>query len=249
MAVIWSKTVNERRFEVRRAGRSVRLYTDGVFHSQYNPANPVTATVWTLLALPAFFRPAGAVGRVLVLGVGGGAVIRLLHDLLRPRLIIGVELDPIHLYVARRFFGIHRERAELFESDAVDWLRRYRGPRFDYVVDDLFGEVDGEPVRTVEADHRWFETLSRNLVDDGVLVMNFDSARALNCAHRTLDRTMPNGFASVFRLGLPGYQNAVGAFVRQSVAARQLRPRLRGPGVACGTRLGRLPFRIQRISP
>ena len=247
MAVIWAKNVNGRHVEVRRAGRSVRLYTDGVFHSQYNPANPITGTVWNLLVLPAFFRPAGSVGRALVLGVGGGAAIRLLHQCVRPKQIIGVDLDPVHLHVARRFFGITRHRAELVEADAVDWLSRYRGPRFDVIVDDLFGETAGEPVRTVEADRRWLATLSQNLAGDGVLVMNFVGKPALREAIRTLHQTMPTRFASLFRLSLPSYENAVGAFVGPPTAARELRQTLRRTDGPCGVSLSQLPFRIQRV--
>ena len=248
MAVIWTKTTNDRHFEVRRAGRSVRLYTNGVFHSQYNPANPVAATVWNLLVLPAFFRPADAIRRVLVLGVGGGAVIRLLHHFFRPAQIIGVELDPVHVHIARRFFGITRHRADLVEADAVDWLRRYRGPRFDLVVDDLFGETEGEPVRAVEADQAWLATLSRNLVANGVLVMNFVSTRPLRETSSTLEEGMPGRFSSAFQLSLPGFENAVGAFTSQPLAARKLRQTLRTTSVPDGTHLSRLPFRIRRIS-
>ncbi len=249
MAVIWTKSTNDKHFEVRRAGRSVRLYTNGVFHSQYNPANPIAGTVWNLLALPAFLRPPGTIRRALVLGVGGGAVIRLLHHLFRPEQIIGVELDPIHIQIAKRFFGITRHRADLVEADAVDWLHRHRGPKFDLIVDDLFGEIDEEPVRTVEADQAWLTELSRNLVADGVLVMNFVSRRALRETSGTLEKSMPDRFASAFQLSLPGYENAVGAFTGEPLPARQLRQALRTTSVPDGARLGRLPFRIQRISP
>jgi spermidine synthase len=249
MAVVWSKTTKDTHFEVRRAGRSVRLYTNGVFHSQYNPANPVSGTVWDLLLLPALFRPTGTIRRALVLGVGGGAVIRLLHHYIQPQQIVGVELDPTHLYIARRFFGVTRQRAELVAADAVGWLRSYRGPKFDFIVDDLFGEADGEPVRAVVADRAWLATLSRNLADDGVLVMNFVGTRPLREASRVLQQDLPRRFASAFRLSLPRYENAVGAFVSEPAAARQLRQRLRATGVLGRTGSSRLPYRIQRISP
>jgi spermidine synthase len=249
MAVIWTKTANGARFEVRRAGHSIRLYTNGVFHSQYNPSRPIAANVWNLLLLPAFFRPAGSIGRALVLGVGGGAVIRLLHDFVRPQQTIGVELDPTHLYIARRFFGVTRDRASLVNADAADWLSRYRGPKFDLVIDDLFGETDGEPVRSVEADAVWLAKLSRSLAGDGVLVMNFVSNSALRDASRTLQRIAPQRFANAFRLSLPGYENAIGAFLAQPSAARQLRRMLRIADVRGATGLSRLPYRIERISP
>lgn len=248
MAVIWTKTANGTRFEVRRAGHSIRLYTNGVFHSQYNPLHPIAANVWNLLLLPAFFRPAGAIRRALVLGVGGGAVIRLLHDFVRPQQTIGVELDPTHVYIARRFFGVTEHRASLVNADAVDWLRRYRGPKFDLIIDDLFAETDGEPVRAVEADAAWLARLSRNLADDGVLVMNFVSTRPLRDASRMLLRIAPQRFGNAFRLSLPSYANAVGAFLGQPLAARQLRRTLRTTALPGGISLSRLPYRIQSIS-
>ena len=249
MAVIWSKTTNGAHFEVRRAGRSVRLYTNGVFHSQYNPANPAAGTVWDLLLLPAFFRPAGAIRRVLVLGVGGGAVIRLLHHFIRPAQITGVELDPTHIYIARRFFGITERRADLIEADAHSWLRRYRGPKFDLIVDDVFGESEGEPVRAIEADRAWLATLARHLTDEGVLVMDFVSTRTLLEANRIMQQSLPTRFARAFRLSRSGYENAVGAFVSEPVAARQLRQTLRTTPVLGRGSLRRLPYRIQCISP
>ena len=47
--------------------------------------------------LPAFFYEKGTIERVLVLGVGGGSVIRLLHRYIEPDEIIGIELSPTHI--------------------------------------------------------------------------------------------------------------------------------------------------------
>ncbi len=247
MAIVWTKTIGDTRFEVRRAGSSVRLYTNGVFHSQYNPVNPIAATVWQLLLLPAFFRPRDAVRRVLVLGVGGGAVVRLLERYVTPQHITAVELDPVHLYVARRFFGVSQRRTELVEADAVKWLRGYTGPRFDLIIEDLFGETNGEPVRAVDADRAWLGTLTRHLAADGVLAMNFVSARSLAKAHQTLREYYPKRFASSFQLTLPAYENAIGAFVSRPATSRQLREALRASEPPRRVNLRRLPYRIRRL--
>jgi spermidine synthase len=183
-----------------------------------------------------------------VLGVGGGAVIQLLHRFVQSAQILGVELDPTHIHIARRFFGITKEVAELVEADATDWLRRYEGPKFDLIIDDLFGEKDGEPIRAVTADRVWLRRLSSHLASNGVLIMNFISMRMLREAGRTLQQTVPSRFASSFSLSLPGYENTVGAFTTEARDARQLRRRLKTSGVALGARLSRLPYRIRRLS-
>lgn len=105
MAILWQKTIKDTRYEVRTAGQTRRLYTDGVFHSQFNPEHEVTGGVWDVLMLPAFFYPPETIKRVLVLGVGGGAVIHQLQRYIKPEEIIGVELNPVHIMLAKNILG------------------------------------------------------------------------------------------------------------------------------------------------
>jgi len=179
MAIVWKKTVGGVCYEVRAAGNTRRLYTDGVFHSQYNPNNPVTGSIWDLLLLPAFFYPQDYLKRILVLGVGGGAVLKQFNYFLQPRDIVGVELNPVHLNIAKRFFKLTQKNITLYEADAVQWLQAYRGEPFDLIVDDLFGEHDGEPVRAVKANRVWARTLLAHLATDGLVVTNFVSSHEL----------------------------------------------------------------------
>lgn len=252
VALLWHKNVAGTRYEVRSAGQTRRLYTDGVFHSQYSPAQPVTGGVWDLLLLPAFFLPPAArLRRVLLLGVGGGAVIRQLKHFLDPPSIVGVELNPVHLSVARRFFGVRPAHAELHLADARRWMARYDGPPFDYIIDDLYGEQDGEPVRAVAATVRWAETLLRHLAPQGVLASNFVSARELRESAYQASTRVRRRYATAFQLSTPQNENAVGVFVRATGAsAGGLRQRLAGiPGLDPARRSCRLRYRIRRLTP
>lgn len=219
-----------------------------MFHSQFNDRKPISATPWTLLLLPAFFLPVGAIRRALVLGLGGGAIVRLLHQCVQPGGIVGVELDPIHISIARRFFGVTRHVAELVQADAVHWLRRYNGPKFDLIIDDLFGELEGEPVRAVESDEGWLSTLSRHLSKDGVLVMNFVHSRDLQDSAGVLSRLVTKPRDTAFRFSLQDYENVIGAFMRQDLVNKPLRQLLRESGSSCGIALSKTPYRIRRIS-
>ncbi len=249
MAVIWEKQVDGVHYQVRSAGSTRRLYTNGVFHSQYNPANPVTGHVWDLLMVPAFFYAAGSVRRVLVLGVGGGAVIRLLRRFVVPDAIVGVELNPLHLFVARRFFGVGQQTARLVQADAMKWIRDYRGPPFDMIVDDLFGELNGEPVRAVEMNVRWFQSLLQHLSPQGMIVANFTSTQALrDCAYYS-SRRLAGRFAGAFQLKTPADENAVGVFLRRPSSPRTLRSNLRAtPGLNPDLKTSRLSYRARTAS-
>ncbi len=248
MAILWHKHVNGTHYEIRTAGQTRRLYTDGVFHSQFNPNRPVTGGVWDLLLLPAFFYPAGDLQRILVLGVGGGAVIRQLLHFIRPAAITGVELNSVHLYAATRFFGAARRNVVLHHADAVRWMQRYRGPKFDMIIDDLFGEADGEPVRAVQAERCWCHTLRAHLAPNGVLVANFISTLELRHSAYVMDRDLSRRFKAAFQLTTPLNENAIGAFLRMDANRCDLRNRLRAtPGLNPELKTSRLSYRIRRI--
>lgn len=250
MAVMWCETIDGVRYEVRSAGHTRRLYTNGVFHSQLNLRRVVTGGVWDLLTLPALMPPPGTIRRALVLGVGGGAVLHQLLHFLAPDAMVGVELNPVHLRLARRFFGLHDRRLKLVEADARRWLEAYRGPRFDLIVDDVFGEQAGEPVRAVAADRRWFEALLRHLSPEGVLTMNFVSPTELRHSAFFSNARIRNRFTSGFELVHPLNENAIGAFLRGSGDNRTLRRRLmRFPELDPRRKTGRLRYRIRRILP
>jgi spermidine synthase len=248
LSVIWTKSTSDAHFEVRRAGYSIRLYRNGVFHSQYNSRRPIAPTPWSLLLIPAYFRPVRAIQRALVLGVGGGAVVRLLQHCIRPAEIVGVELDPVHIFIARRFFGITPDRANLVQANAVEWLRGYKGPKFDLVIDDLYGEAEGEPVRAVRSDNAWLSVLSKNLSDDGVLVMNFIGSQAVSDAGQLLRQLNGGRLNAAFQLSLPAYENVIGAFVGEALSTQSLRMLLRTADTPCAAALGKLPYRIRRVS-
>ncbi|MDH5786468.1 MAG: methyltransferase domain-containing protein [Chromatiales bacterium] len=248
MAILWSKQEGDTRYEVRSAGNTRRLYTNGVFHSQYNANQPVTGSVWDLLLIPAFFLPAGTVRRVLVLGVGGGAVIRQLNHFLQPEQIVGVELNPVHLEVAREYFGVEAANVELHQADARWWVKQYRGEPFDLIIDDIFTDADGDPQRAVAADGPWMRGLIKHLNRDGVLVCNFGSGSELRQSGYFTNTTITNRFARAFQLTTPLYENAIGAFLSRPAEAALLRQRLRAiSGLNTDQKGCRLNYRIKRL--
>lgn len=226
MAILWQKTIDNTKYEVRTAGNTRRLYTDGVFHSQYNPSRAVTGGIWDLLTLPALFYPAESIQRVLLLGVGGGAAIHQLQHYIKPGEITGIELNPVHIMLAKRFFGVSQQQVQLVHADAVEWLENYSGPAFDMIIEDLFTEEKGEPVRAVKANKAWFATLNKNLNEDGLLVMNFISHNDLkNCAAVSYKK-ISNFFNSSFEFSLNNYENAIGAFLKIKATSPQLQKKI-----------------------
>ncbi len=228
MAVIWQKQHNGKHYEVRTAGKTHRLYTDGVFHSQYNPDRTLTGNVWDLISLPAFFIEPDQIRRVLVLGVGGGAVMHQLATWFPEASITGIELDKTHISIAKKFFGLKGKQMEIIQADAISWVKRYRGLPFDIIIDDLFGEQEGEPVRVIEATDAWLNDLSRLLTDHGMLIMNFISSQQLRNSALLSDKKLSSKkwqrvFKMAYRFMTPLYENQIGAFLKTAQKKNQWR--------------------------
>jgi spermidine synthase len=250
MALIWQKTIQGVHYEVRSAGQTRRLYTDGVFHSQYNPNHILTGGIWDLLMLPALFYPTTQIKRVLVLGVGGGAVIRLLKSCAAPESIIGVDLDQQHISLARRFFGVKGKTVNLVHAEAVHWLQHYSGPPFDMIVDDLFGEQAGEPVRAVALDKKWFTTLNRNLMDHGVIVANTVAKNELNNCAFFSSPSVAGMFKSAYTMSLPTYENTVAAFFKTTLTKKHLTAGIASlPENACKKAIQKMKFQLRKLNP
>lgn len=218
--ILWEKTHNNIRYEVRSAGKTRRLYENGVMHSQYHPDQILTRHVWDLLFLPALLQP---VQRVLMLGVGGGAVIHLLNHFLKPELIVGVELNAAYLKVAKRYFGLEADNLELVQGDAVDYVQAMPSGGFDLIIEDLFCVRDGEPERAIEASDQWLSAMRAGLSPMGMLVMNFVDYRGFKqAAMLPAVANMPG----ILRLTNSVDANHVGAFMSLPATGKQLKQRL-----------------------
>ena len=109
---------------------------------------------------------------ILVIGLGGGVLPQAFAELLPDARIDVVEIDPVVVAVAERFFGFREtERVRVFVSDARVFTRRARGRerRYDLVVLDAFGsEYIPEHLMTVE----YFLETRELLTKRGVVAAN-----------------------------------------------------------------------------
>ena len=221
MAILWTKTIDDTVYEVRSAGRTRRLYRDGVLHSAYNPLKPVNNGIWDLLFLPVLFKGPGEVQNILVLGVGGGVVIHLLNEFIRPKKIIGIEIDKIHIDVARKYFALKSDNLKLIRADAIEWVNAYRGPVFDLIIEDVFIEDDKEPMRLMHGDRQWLSTLRNLLSEKGTLVLNHATDRE---ARFTKDYA--GKYAACFQFSLPLLENKVLALLKEATSTAALNTRI-----------------------
>ena len=242
MAIIWQQHIDGQHYQVRQAGNTRRLITNGVFHSQYNPKHILTGSVWDLLFLPALIMREPP-KRILVLGVGGGAVIHQLNYFLKPAHIAGIELSETHLRIARDFFALKKKNVRLYHGDAKVFVQSYSGPGYDLIIDDLFREIDGETERALSFDSEWAASLSRIVSADGMLVVNFAHARQMRDALAYLP-----AMQSSFQFTTPYCENAVGAFSKQDLNLNGFQDRVAvNPTLQRAAAKGLLRYKVRRV--
>ncbi len=255
MSVLHREESDGRVIEVRNAGRTRRLYVDGVLHTAWNPSRPLTGSVWDPLALGAYAAEPGSVRRVLLLGVGGGAAVHLLRRHVQPDEIVAVDLDGRLLAAAERWFGLQSTAdgggdLELVHADAAMWLDEHPRRRFDLVIDDLFGEEDGDPVRAATLGHGWWRRLARSVAPGGVMIVNFPELWELEQSALCQDVSLRERFPSAVAFLFPQLENAVAVLAPRPLTPRQLRAAInRVPSLQSAAARRQMTFRLTALWP
>lgn len=227
MALLWSHETGGNRYEVRSAGASLRLYRNGVNHSQWNPNRPLSGSIWDLITLPALHRPVSSLGDALILGFGAGTVARQLCDLAGLQRLVGIESDPMHLSIAQGFFDCS-ERCELVAADAVEWVHDESGQaRYDLIIDDLYGEEEGIPVRCAPMDAEWFNAVVSLLKPGGILVVNMIEPEKVKALPVLCDGKLKERLSYNMMYQIDGYENRVLAFSDRPFVQKDLESALR----------------------
>lgn len=212
MAILWQQTIEGNDYEVRTAGASIRLYRNGVNHSQWNSKRPLSGSIWDLIALPTLHRPEDSLKDVLILGFGAGAVGRQIRELIAPERIVGVELDAIHLSIADGFFECS-EGCELIAGDAVEWVHASaEEATYDVIIDDLYAEENGIPVRCVPMDAAWCEALCNMLKPGGMLIFNMIEPEKIKHLPMFKSAKLRKRYSETIMYRINGYENRIIAF-------------------------------------
>jgi SAM-dependent methyltransferase len=123
--------------KVVRRGAALELRVRDTFASYYEPGRTLTGSVWDALAASLLALERVRAPSVLLLGLGAGSAARVARALAPRARIVGVEIDPEVVRLARRHFELDRLGVEVVQADASAYLARER-ERFDAVLDDVF---------------------------------------------------------------------------------------------------------------
>lgn len=107
--------------------------------------------------------------RALVIGLGGGAYPRLLVERAASVVVDAVEIDPVVVDVARKYFSLPQTpRLLVHVDDGADFIKSARAG-YDIVLLDAFSGDDMPQALSTPA---FFADVRRVLADDGVVILN-----------------------------------------------------------------------------
>ena len=214
------------RVEVKRSGKGRALWIDGTFASWYEPGNAITGSVWDALAAPLLLLPKPRRDRVLILGLGGGSVARVVRALASKARITAVEIDAGVVRAARRWFDLDGLDVEVVKGDARLYLERTRRS-FDVILEDVF-VGNRQNVRKPDwLPNPGFALAASRLRPGGILVSNAIDEAA------SVAREMRRLFVSTLQIDIEDYENRVLVGAGFPLSGRNLRAALmRNPTLA-----------------
>ena len=135
--------------------------------SMHSPAAPIHHYIKAMLMAIAWREGASA----LLLGLGGGSLLRALHAHDANMQLDVVELRPQVLEVARRYFTLpDAAHITYYLEDAVDYLRRDTGQQYAFIFSDLYSAFCMDPLQGTET---FLEHCKASLCEGGWLVLNY----------------------------------------------------------------------------
>ena len=139
--------------------------------SSWHPTRLLTGYAWDSITA-ACLLGANPPKRLLLLGLGGGTVVRQLLHLLPSLEVTAIEIDPAAIERARTLLGALADHVDIIEADAYDWVLHGK-ETFDCLVDDVYASGADDVFRPRLIDAEMILGLRRLVNTNGIFVANF----------------------------------------------------------------------------
>ncbi len=179
------------------------LLSDGLgLHSIYSPNAVLTGHLFDYFLLAPHFAaqpPARPQPSVAMIGLAGGTVARQYTAVYGPVPIVGVELDPAIIDVARRYFGLVEPNVQAVAQDGRYFLA-HSPDRYDVIAVDAY-RTPYIPFHLTTRE--FFVQVRDHLTADGVLAINVGHTGEDHALSEALADTVHTVLPSVYLIDAP----------------------------------------------
>jgi spermidine synthase len=191
--------------EDERGLRALLFDRGGVRQSVVKVGDPDHLELAYAKVVPVGLALVEAPKRILVVGLGGGTVPGFLHKHYPRTRIDVVDIDPVVVDVAKRFFGFREdENLRAYVDDGRKFIERCRDP-YDIIFLDAFG-ADSIPYDL--ATREFLLAVRKALTPKGVVVGNVWSNYS-NPLYESMIRTYENVFDRLYVVDVQGAGNRI----------------------------------------
>jgi len=188
-------------------------------YSVYDERRLFCGGYWDYVSCLAYL--AGEVSDVLLVGLGGGTIVRQLLELYEPRIDV-VEVDARMPALAERFFGLKsHQKVAVFTRDAASYLAE-SGRLYDVIVLDAFV---GDRMPEAMNSRGFFASCAAHLREGGILIVNSVSDEQHRDETEALVRNVRENFGSSYTTAYS--ENILYAAFKRQVTASEVTGTLR----------------------
>lgn len=105
---------------------------------------------------------------ILILGLGGGSVAKVLRGRSKKTRITGVEIDPLMVNFGKNYLGLDNSKVKIEIDDAKKWLLENK-KKFDLIIVDVY---QGRIYPSFFESDLFLKSLKSHLVVGGIVVFN-----------------------------------------------------------------------------
>lgn len=193
------KTSSGKVITIRKVGWQSKLYVGG-----YPQSNGYFRSLWRRVLNKVGDYP--NIKHVLVLGLGGGDLIKLLPK----SQVTVVENESNIIRVFRKYFLEQNKRVRIVEDDAKEYVAK-ETKKYDLVIVDLY---DGNEIPQFVEDKRFLKKLSKLMKLNSTLLVNYASYGFDQMDIISYEELLKTQFSSIKRLSMSGHHFFVAKNVR-----------------------------------
>lgn len=153
----------------------------GGTHATWSRSRMLTGYIWDALTAATLLHTGSPLKRILVLGFGGGTVVRQMRHFLPEAHITAVEIDPMMIDLAHTYMATDSLRAQIILGDGYAYAAQ-SAPIFDVVLDDIFVGLQTGVTRPAPLQVPVIEQTIKCLKPGGIFIANMITGQATHAA-------------------------------------------------------------------
>lgn len=103
----------------------------------------------------------------LILGLGGGTLVKLIKENWPKAKITGVDIDPVMIELGKKYLGLEKVKVEI--ADAYNWIIKNKKKDFDLIIVDIY---QGREFPKKFEEEKFLKLLIRLLSENGLTIFN-----------------------------------------------------------------------------